>query len=61
MKRKHQIEIQECKFLGAGAEGSVYLTKDGLAVKAFRKIKNAIAEEEILKVTKDSPFFLNVL
>jgi len=57
MKRKHQIEIQECKFLGAGAEGSVYLTKDGLAVKAFRKIKNAIAEEEILKVTKDSPFF----
>jgi len=58
---KQLIEIQECKFLGSGAEGSVYLTKDGLAIKAFKKIKNAIAEEEILNVTKDSPFFPKII
>jgi serine/threonine protein kinase len=57
MKLNHLIQIQECKFLGAGAEGSVYLTKDGLAIKAFKKIKNAKDEEEILNSTKDSPFF----
>lgn len=55
------LEIQNCKFIGSGAEGSVYLTEEGYALKWFKDLKAAENEEEILKITKDSVFFPNVL
>lgn len=52
-----RLSIQNCKFLGSGAEGSVYLTEEGYALKCFKNITAAKDEEEILRVTKDSVFF----
>ncbi|WP_300384249.1 serine/threonine protein kinase [Clostridium sp.] len=54
---KNIIELQNCKLLGSGAEGTVYLSNEGYAIKCFRKIKAAKSEDEILQVTKDSRFF----
>lgn len=54
---KYLLEIQDCKLLGSGAEGSVYLTPEGYALKTFKNIKAAKNEEEILRKTLDSPFF----
>lgn len=53
------LEIQDFKLLGSGAEGSVYLTPEGYALKTFKNIKAAKSEEEILKKTLDSSFFPN--
>ena len=51
------LEAKDFKLLGSGAEGSVYLTPEGYALKVFKTIKNAKSEDEILKKTADSPFF----
>ncbi|MFU7516063.1 serine/threonine protein kinase [Clostridium sp. HCS.1] len=53
------LEVQELKLLGSGAEGAVYLTPEGYALKVFKDIKNAKKEDEILKQTIDSRFFPN--
>lgn len=53
------LEIQNCKLLGSRAEGSVYLTPEGFALKTFKNAKAAKSEEEILRKTLDSPFFPN--
>lgn len=55
------LEIKNCKFLGSGAEGSVYLTEEGYAIKSFKDVTAAKREEEILKITKDSVFFPNTI
>ena len=54
---KNVMELQNCKLLGSGAEGTVYLSDEGYAIKCFRKIKAAKSEDEILEITKDSRFF----
>lgn len=54
---KYLLEIQNCKLLGSGAEGSVYLTPEGYALKVFKNSKYAKNEEDILKKTADSRFF----
>ena len=54
---KNIIELQNCKLLGSGAEGTVYLSDEGYAIKCFRKTKAAKSEDEILELTKDSRFF----
>lgn len=51
------LDVQNLKLLGSGAEGSVYITPEGYALKVFKNIKNAQNEEEILKQTTDSNFF----
>jgi len=58
---RYILDIKECKLLGTGDEGSVYLTPEGFALKIFSKEKNAKAETEILEKAKDSRFFPNVI
>jgi predicted Ser/Thr protein kinase len=58
---RYILDIKECKLLGKGDEGSVYLTPEGFALKIFSKEKNAKAEAEILEKAKDSRFFPNVI
>lgn len=55
------IELKDCILLGSGAEGSVYLTSEGLALKCFNNIKAAKKEASILDSTKNSRFFPNVI
>lgn len=55
------IELNDCVLLGTGAEGSVYLTPEGLALKRFNNIKAAKKEASILNNVKDSPFFPKVI
>lgn len=55
------IELNDCILLGAGAEGSVYLTPEGFALKRFNTIKAAKEEVSILDNVKDSRFFPKVL
>lgn len=55
------IELNDCIFLGAGAEGSVYLTPEGFAIKHFNSITAAKKEVSILDDVKDSSFFPKVL
>ena len=43
------LEIQNCKLLGSGAEGSVYLTPEGFALKTFKNAKAAKSEEKYLE------------
>lgn len=58
---RYILDIKECKLLGSGYEGSVYLTPEGYALKIFAKRKNAQEEAEILERGKDSRFFPNVI
>ena len=58
---RYILDIKECKLLGKGDEGSVYLTPEGFALKIFTKKKNAKDEAEILEKAKDSRFFPNVI
>jgi len=58
---RYILDIKECKLLGTGDEGSVYLTPEGFALKIFSKKKNAKDEAEILEKAKDSRFFPNVI
>lgn len=55
------IELNDCVLLGTGAEGSVYLTPEGFALKRFNTIKAAKKEVAILDNVKDSRFFPNVI
>ena len=57
----YTIELNDCILLGSGAEGSVFLTPEGFAIKQFNTIKAAKKEVSILDDVKDSPFFPNVL
>lgn len=55
------LELNDCKLLGSGAEGSVYLTPEGYALKQFKSQKGANKEVFILNKAKESRFFPNVL
>ena len=55
------IELNDCILLGSGAEGSVYLTPEGFALKRFNTIKAAKKEASILANVEDSRFFTNVI
>lgn len=58
---RNKLEIKDCIPLGAGHEGAVYLTPDGRALKVFKKVSSAKAEENILIKTEDSRFFPKVI
>lgn len=58
---RYILDIKQCKLLGAGDEGSVYLTPEGFALKIFSNKKNAKDETEILEKANDSRFFPNVI
>ena len=58
---RYILDIKECKLLGKGDEGSVYLTPEGFALKIFTKKKNAKDEAETLEKAKDSRFFPKVI
>ena len=53
------LNIHDCVLLGAGAEGAVYLSPEGYAIKIFKNIESAKDEESILIDTKDSVYFTN--
>lgn len=58
---KSIIELDDCILIGAGAEGKVYITPEGFAMKVFNTIKGAKKETHILDNVKDSRFFPNVI
>ena len=55
------IELNEYKLLGQGAEGTVYLSKEGYALKVFNKTKGADDEANTLRIAKDSRFFPKII
>ncbi len=55
------IDIKECKFLGGGCEGKVYLTPDGYALKIFKSKANCKEEYDILKKVEGSKYFPKVI
>lgn len=55
------IELKDCILLGKGAEGSVYLTPEGYALKIFNTINGAKNEADILNSVKSSKFFPNTI
>lgn len=58
---RYILNIKECKFLGKGDEGAVYLTPEGFALKIFYDKKKAESEVAILEKAKDSRFFPKVM
>lgn len=58
---RYILDIKECKFLGKGHEGAVYLTPEGYALKIFYKEKKAKDEVKILELVSKSRFFPKVL
>lgn len=55
------IDIKECKFLGKGCEGKVYLTPDGYALKIFKCKAKCKEEYEILKKVEGSKYFPKII
>ena len=58
---RYILNKKDCKFLGKGKEGEVYLTPEGYALKIFYKKKKAKEEVELLEVASESRFFPNVV
>ena len=58
---KYFLNIEDCTLLGSGAEGAVYLTPEGYALKVFKNIKAAKNEEDILNIAKESVYFPTVI
>ncbi|URZ16984.1 serine/threonine protein kinase [Clostridium felsineum] len=58
--KKHSntiIKLEECKFLGKGHGGSVYLMPDNRVVKIFKNPNSCKDEYHILKKLGDNPYF----
>ena len=55
------IQLNECELLGKGAEGSVYLTPEGYALKVFNNTKGADDEALILNKVGNSRFFPRII
>lgn len=49
---RYILEIKECKFLGKGKEGSVYLTPEGFALKVFYKKRKLKMKSKYLRRLK---------
>lgn len=58
---RYILDVKECKFLGKGKEGAVYLTPERYALKVFYSKKKALDEAKLLEQVKDSRFFPNAL
>lgn len=58
---RYILNKKDCKFLGKGKEGEVYLTPEGYALKIFYKKKKAKDEVKLLEIAAKSRFFPNVL
>lgn len=54
------IELENCTLLGIGAEGSVFRSPEGYALKRFNSKRAADHEASILMIMKDSRFFPNL-
>lgn len=52
-----EVDLRDCKVLGEGHNGFVYLLPDGKVIKIFKKIKNCKKEYSILKAVKGSRNF----
>jgi predicted Ser/Thr protein kinase len=53
----HDIELKDCKYLGEGHSGRVYLMPDGKVLKIFKSSTSCKAEFDILKSVEGSPHF----
>lgn len=60
-KKYFGIDINKCKFLGKGREGSVYLTPEGYALKIFKNKNSCKNQYIILKQVEGSRYFPKVL
>ncbi|KPU43609.1 hypothetical protein OXPF_30500 [Oxobacter pfennigii] len=60
LAEKFNIDLRECKFLGEGHNGIVYLLPDGKIIKIFKKIKNCESEYSILEAVRGSKYFPKV-
>jgi predicted Ser/Thr protein kinase len=58
---RYVLDVKECKFLGKGKEGAVYLTPEGYALKIFYNKKKAEDEAALLEKVNCSRFFPKVL
>ena len=58
---RYILNKKDCKFLGKGKEGEVYLTPEGYALKIFYKKKKAKEEVKLLEIASKSGFFPNVI
>ncbi|QGU95652.1 serine/threonine protein kinase [Clostridium bovifaecis] len=56
-KRYFSVELKDCKFLGKGREGKVYLVPNGYALKIFNNKKNCEDQYTILKKVEGSRYF----
>ena len=52
-----EFDLRECKFLGEGHNGIVYLLPDGRVIKIFKDSKNCKKEYLILKGASGSKYF----
>lgn len=55
--KEFDVDLRECKVLGEGHNGIVYLLPDGKVIKIFKKIKNCKREYFILQAVKGSSNF----
>jgi predicted Ser/Thr protein kinase len=58
---RYILDVKECRFLGKGKEGAVYLTPEGYALKIFYNKKKAEDEADLLEKVNGSRFFPKVL
>lgn len=56
-KNNAGLDLKDCKFLGEGHHGKVFLRKDGKVVKICTTIKSCKKEYEILKRVHGSKYF----
>jgi predicted Ser/Thr protein kinase len=54
------INLDDCKYLGKGHSGEVYLMPNGKVIKIFRNSTSCKAEFDILKSVEGSPHFPRV-
>lgn len=60
MNYKEVYQLDKYKYLGHGKNGKVYLMPDGRVIKICKLEKVCIAEYEVLKAAKGSPYFPKV-
>lgn len=57
---KEDVNLFNCKYLGAGHNGIVYTMQDGRVIKIFKEVKEGIREYNILKSVNGNKYFPRV-
>ncbi len=60
-KKYFEIDLRDCKFIGKGRQGSVYMLPDKKRIiKVYNKEKGCKGETEILLKVQDNPHFAKI-